>query len=73
MTRIALTYLIALLLVAILAGHHLNVSLGSVEPALHKQSEKAEAFSTVIRYLRLCFATIAGNKIIPALTDHQDM
>ena len=38
----ALTYLIARLLVAILAGHHSNASLGSVEPALQKSGPRRE-------------------------------
>ena len=36
----ALTYLIALLVVAILAGHHSELSLGSVEPASHKSGTR---------------------------------
>ena len=41
-TSNALTYLIAFLVVDILAGHHSNASLGSVEPASQKSGPRRQ-------------------------------
>ena len=51
MGKSALTYLLALLVVAILAGHHLNASLGSLEPASQKSGPRRQKPSLLIHIM----------------------